>query len=60
MGLIEYRINEEEIFNQTCALIVQKKRIFKRGPGDNGMTHLYHEHMRYSYMYDHKMLMQLK
>ena len=36
MGSIEYRINKEEIFDRICVRIVQKKRIFKRGPGDSG------------------------
>ena len=36
MGSIEYRINKEEIFDRTCVRIVQKKQIFKRGPGDSG------------------------
>ena len=36
MGSIECRISKEEIFDRTCVRIVQKKRIFKRGPGDSG------------------------
>ena len=36
MGSMEYRINKKEIFDRICVRIVQKKRIFKRGPGDSG------------------------
>ena len=38
MGSIEQSINEEEVFHRTCVRNVQKKPIYKRGPGDTGMT----------------------
>ena len=36
IGLIEQRIHEKEVFDRTCVRDVQKRRIFKRGPGDSG------------------------
>ena len=36
IGSIEQRIHEKEVFDQTCVRDVQKRRIFKRGPGDSG------------------------
>ena len=38
MGSTEQSINEEEVFDQTCGRNVQKKPIYRRGPGDSGMT----------------------
>ena len=39
MGSTEQSINEEEVFDRTCGRNVQKKPIYRRGPGDSGMTH---------------------
>ena len=36
IGSIEQRIHEEEVFDRICVRYVQKRRIFKRGPGDSG------------------------
>ena len=36
IGSIEQRIHEKEVFDRTCVRDVQKRRIFKRGPGDSG------------------------
>ena len=38
MGSAEQSINEEEVFDRTCGRNVQKKPIYRRGPGDSGMT----------------------
>ena len=38
MGSTEQSINEEEVFDRTCGRNVQKKPIYRRGPGDSGMT----------------------
>ena len=36
MGSTEQSINEEEVFDRTCGRNVQKKPIYRRGPGDTG------------------------
>ena len=38
MGSTEQSINEEEVFDRTCGRNVQKKPIYRRGPGDSGIT----------------------